>query len=330
LKRQEELGSAFVLILKALKKTGYHVQFRVLNAADYGTPQTRERLVFIGSRDGREIRFPKPTHSRDPVDGQAPWVSLRDALKGLDDQNPVFAKLCPSKRKYLKRIPEGGNWRDLPTRSQKKALGGAYSSWGGRSGFFRRLAWDKPSPALTTKPDSKATMLCHPKELRPLSVRECACLQQFPDNWVFEGGVPQQYKQIGNAVPVGLGEILGRAIVRALSTKKYKGRRGKVICADPYLIQKICDRPKSILNPRRMRRLKSLEAARKWLATSTAGRRAILRHVDNCEDKKKGGPTNRNKNTSGHPDDAPRKGNMPRPTKLARARRQTSPRARRD
>src|SRR5207302_2005272 len=150
----EELGSAFRLILKELRATGYYVVFDLLNAADYGVPQTRERAIFIGSRDGRPVAMPERTHAREPADGLLPWVTLRKALQGLKDPEPAYNELSPSKKRFLKLVPAGGNWRDLPARLHAKALGGAHVSWGGRGGFFRRLGWDRPAPALTTRPDS--------------------------------------------------------------------------------------------------------------------------------------------------------------------------------
>lgn len=202
---EEELGSALKVILKELRSLGYYVTFDLVNSADFGVAQARERVIFIGSRDGEPIEIPERTHSKvSPAPGLLPWVSLRQGLQGLDEEKPEYSELCASKKKFLQHVPAGGNWNDLPIRMQCRALGAAFVSWGGRVGFFRRLSWEKPSPALTTRPDSKATMLCHPDELRPLSVGEYARLQGFPDDWAFGGGTPQKYIQIGNAVPVAL------------------------------------------------------------------------------------------------------------------------------
>ena len=88
----------------------------------------------------------------------------------------------------------------------------ALHSGGGRTGFFRRLSWDKPSPTLTCSPMGKANAFCHPTEDRPLNVKEYARIQGFPDDWVFCGPLAAQYKQIGNAVPVQLAEAIGKAI----------------------------------------------------------------------------------------------------------------------
>lgn len=265
LSRDEELGSALKRILKELKNTDYCVVFDLLNAADFGAPQVRERVFFIGSRDGGPVTMPKPTHTKEPINGKVPWVTLRQGLKGLKDPRPAYNEFPPGKSKYLKHVPEGGNWRDLPKELQRKAMGGAYKSWGGRVGFFRRLAWDRPTPALTTRPVSKATMLCHPTKLRPLSGREYARIQQFPDSWEFAGGIPQQYKQIGNAVPVCLGKAIGESIRKAMRQRKKVARKGIVTCASDDLLARMAKRPRTILNPPRMRGVKTQEALRKWL-----------------------------------------------------------------
>ncbi|MFP4300304.1 MAG: DNA cytosine methyltransferase, partial [Spirulinaceae cyanobacterium] len=115
---------------------------------------------------------------------------------------------------YLKLLKAGQNWRSLPKELQPEAMGGAYQSGGGKVGFYRRLAWDKPSPTITTSPHQKATDMCHPVELRPLSVRECARIQTFPDDWQFCGSITSKYRQIGNAVPVKLAEAIGQHLVR--------------------------------------------------------------------------------------------------------------------
>lgn len=261
----EELGSAFVLILKELQATGYYTIFDVLNAADFGAPQVRERVLFIGSRDGRPITMPTPTHAKHPINGESQWVTLRQALRHLDDPEPEYKEFPPSTAKFIKHVPAGGNWRDLPQRLQAKAMGKAYVSWGGRAGFFRRLSWRKPSPSLTTSPTSKATLLCHPTEDRPLSLREYARIQQFPDNWEFSGGLGQQYTQVGNAVPICIGRFVGEAIRRARRRVVKESLLGTVGCINEDLLGRMASRPLTMLNPARMRKVKNPKAAKEWL-----------------------------------------------------------------
>jgi DNA (cytosine-5)-methyltransferase 1 len=266
LRPDEELGSALRLVITELRALGYYVTFDLLNTADYGVPQTRQRLVFIGSRDGENIRIPPPTHSASGKDDLSKWVTLRTALKGLKEKEPAFYNFAPGKAKYLKLVPEGGNWRDLPEKMKEEALGKAFSSWGGRSGFFRRLSWNKPSPALTTRPDSKATILCHPTELRPLTVGEYARIQQFPDSWRFSGTVREQYKQVGNAVPLGLGQAIGLAIKKAMASRRAQRTLGIVECNNLKLVTNLINAHITRLNPPRMRQDGTQEALSGWFA----------------------------------------------------------------
>ena len=253
LEREEQLGSAFAVVAETLRELGYYCVFDILNAADYGVPQTRQRLVIIGSRDGKKVLFPEPTHDSDGANGLPKWRTLRDALQGINEDKADYYLFCPAKERYLRLIPEGGNWRQLPEELKSMALGRAFQSWGGRSGFFRRLSRERPSPALTTRPDSKATTLCHPTELRPLSVGEYARIQQFPDDWVFEGTVRKKYEQVGNAVPIGLATVLGKTLVTASRSHSREDRLGRFETFNLDLLAKLTRRPKTIVNPPRMR-----------------------------------------------------------------------------
>ena len=264
LAEDEQLGSAFRVVADTLRALGYYCVFDVLNAADYGVPQTRQRLVIIGSRDGRKVRMPKPTHHAEGTRGLLKWRTLGEVLDGLDEGDPDYYQFCPAKERYLKLIPEGGNWRQLPEELKSEALGSAFRSWGGRSGFFRRLSRERPSPALTTRPDSKATTLCHPTELRPLTVGEYARIQQFPDGWVFEGTVRKKYEQVGNAVPIGLGRAIGAAMVTAARSRVRKERLGRFETFNLDLLAKLTRRPKTIVNPPRMRQDDAQNAITDW------------------------------------------------------------------
>jgi DNA (cytosine-5)-methyltransferase 1 len=98
-------------------------------------------------------------------------------------------------------------------------MGGSFNLPGGKTGMARRLAWDEPSLTLTCAPAQKQTERCHPEETRPLTVREYARIQTFPDDWQFAGSTSSAYKQIGNAVPVNLGYHLGMSIAAMLGGK---------------------------------------------------------------------------------------------------------------
>ena len=253
LAEEELLGSAFRVVAETLRNLGYYCVFDVLNAADYGVPQTRQRLVVIGSRDGRTVRMPEPTHDSEGARGLPRWRTLGEALEGVNEDDPDYYPFCPAKERYLKLVPEGGNWRQLPEDLKSDALGSAFRSWGGRSGFFRRLSRERPCPALTTRPDSKATTLCHPTELRPLTVGEYARVQQFPDDWIFEGPVRKKYEQVGNAVPIGLGAAIGTTLIAASRSCVSEDRLGRFETFNLDLLGKLTRRPKTILNPPRMR-----------------------------------------------------------------------------
>lgn len=276
---QEELGSAFAMILKELKATGYYVTFDLVNAADYGVPQSRERVIFIGSRDGEPVRIPARTHSQTGGNKIKKWTTLAKVIKGLSDKDAEYVQLPPKAKKYLRHVPAGGNWTDLPTSLQWRAMGNAYKSWGGRVGFFRRLSWDKPSPSLTTSPVSKATMLCHPTKLRPLTVKEYALIQQFPAKWKFSGGTSQKYRQIGNAVPVGLGAVIGASIVKTMKARSKSSKRG-VVCENSDFIEKLSARPRTMLNPARMRKIKDPVLTKKWVKKSGSRKHIFLKYIN--------------------------------------------------
>lgn len=263
---EEEYGSAFYRILNELgdisKELGYCSSWGVLNSADFGAPQSRERLIIIGSLDGKFI-WPEKTHSKTEEGKLKKWNGIGSVIKELKEEKPEYRDFNATTKNYLKLIPEGGNWRDLPSLMHEEAIGGAYRSWGGRSGFLRRLSYGKASPTITQSPSSKATMLCHPTETRPLSVGECARIQQFPDYWIFCGGLAAKYKQIGNATPIGLAEVIGLSIIKSYRRKgKYKS---KLVCAQEGLLERIISRPKTMLNPPRMRKVSDPEKTNKWL-----------------------------------------------------------------
>ena len=215
-------------ILQLFAELGYRTVHGVLDAVHYGTPQFRERLVIIGSRDGEDIFLPIPSHFPQHQNPDLRWHTLGEALQGLDDPGPC-AKFSTTIGQYLTLVPEGGNWKTLPEEIRPKAMGGAYASGGGKVGFYRRLSRSEPAPTLVTSPVQKATLLGHPTALRPLSVREYARIQGFPDDWHFEGALSDCYRQIGNAVPVPLGRAIGQAVVATATqtaTVRVKRMRG--------------------------------------------------------------------------------------------------------
>ena len=148
------------------------------------------------------------------------WTTLKEALKDCPSSEGV--KYSENKRRVMALIPPGGCWIDLPNDIAKEYMGKSYYSGGGRRGMARRISWDEPCLTLTTSPSQKQTERCHPDETRPFTVREYARIQSFPDDWVFQGTISEQYKQIGNAVPVELARRIGTQIVKAISEKREK------------------------------------------------------------------------------------------------------------
>ncbi len=200
---KNEKGTALLYALKKIKEIGYSATFTLYDAANYGVPQKRERVIILGSRDGYEIPLIPPTHSENGANGLAPWVTFEQAVAGLTE---CHSSKIPEKRlKYIRMLKAGQYWKDLPLEVQREAMGNSYELGGGKTGFYRRLAWNLPSPTLVTCPTMPATELVHPTEDRPLSIEEYARIQMFPDDWKFAGSISDIYKQIGNAVPTGMG-----------------------------------------------------------------------------------------------------------------------------
>ena len=210
----EDTGTKVLdIILDEFRKLNYKTVYGLLDAVNYGVPQFRERFVLIGSRDGEDIFLPAPTHFRIHQNPAYRWATLGDTIKDLENADGECASFSDSRLKYLRMVPEGGNWKDLPKDVVQEAMGGAFTSGGGKVGFYRRLSYAQPSPTVVTSPVQKATMMCHPTMDRPLSVAEYARIQQFPDDWKFMGTTVDKYRQIGNAVPVGLARAIGEMLV---------------------------------------------------------------------------------------------------------------------
>lgn len=222
-------GGVLEIILSEFHRIGYRTVHAVLDAVHYGVPQFRERLIILGSRDYEDIFLPAPTHFQRHQMEDMRWNILRDAIVDLEENPGACAKFSEERLRFLKMVPEGGNWKDIPLEFQPEAMGGAWKSGGGKVGFYRRLSYSQPSPTVVTSPVQKATMMCHPTQDRPLSVKEYARIQQFPDDWKIVGTTTNQYKQIGNAVPVGLAEAVGRTLIATatgnaeIKTKRTRG-----------------------------------------------------------------------------------------------------------
>jgi len=208
-------GKTFQTMLKVFEDVGYYVVYKVLNALDYRVAQKRQRVVIIGIRKDikskikDKFEFPKPYKKQ---------LTLKDILKDVPPSS--CATYNEKKKEVLKYVKPGGCWRDLPDDVARDYMKTTYYMGGGRTGIARRLSWDEPGLTVLCSPSQKQTERCHPDELRPFSIRENARIQSFPDDWEFCGSLSQQYKQIGNAVPVNLAKEVGLSIIKYLDKLK--------------------------------------------------------------------------------------------------------------
>lgn len=211
-----ENGKTLQGMISILDEIGYNVvPHQVLKAINFNVPQKRERLILVGVRKDLVSQFKYPTPYKK-------IYTLSDALKkgvlyDTDVPESDGIKYPSAKKDVMDLIPQKGYWRDLPLEVQKKYMGGSFYLGGGKTGMARRIGWDEPCLTLTCSPAQKQTERCHPDETRPFTVREYARIQTFPDEWMFEGSLAQQYKQIGNAVPVNLAKEVGYSIVALLN-----------------------------------------------------------------------------------------------------------------
>lgn len=234
-------GSPVAAILYGLRRLGYYVEKKILKAEEYGIPQERRRLLFIGNRTGQPINWPTPTHG----DGLLPFVTVRDAIgdlpvlkNGENRENAEYRtapasefqrilrgnaryvlnhsapKLAPINIKRMDYIPEGGSWRDIPhallPTGMKKAKRSDHTK------RYGRLRWNGLASTILTKCDLHWGAYIHPSQSRSISVREAARFQSFPDWFVFQGSRTEQYIQVGNAVP----PLLARKIAETITSLK--------------------------------------------------------------------------------------------------------------
>jgi DNA (cytosine-5)-methyltransferase 1 len=228
-----EKGSLLHKIFNEFNALGYHVDCFVVNSVNYGAPQIRERVLLIGNRFGYSTSFPEPRYSNRPEDKLPPFKTLGDAISpesGFIDPCPEVMNFSPRKLKYLSMIPEGGNWRSLPEDIQKESMGKSWYLKGGRSAYWRKLSYAFPSPTVVTMPNHAGTSMCHPKELRAITVGEAAAIQEFPSSWEFQGTTTAKFRQVGNAVPTRLGKVAGFVLKDLLRKIEEKGHAKNPEC----------------------------------------------------------------------------------------------------
>jgi DNA (cytosine-5)-methyltransferase 1 len=231
-------GAAVNAVLDGLRTLGYKVEAKILRAEEFGVPQERRRIVFIGNRVGLPIKFPDPTHGPDELPlvnvGEAigdlprlengqdagdvayasePRSAFQAEMRGRSNgvQNHSAAKLARINLERLKHIPQGGSWRDIPFDLLPAGMKRAKRS--DHTKRYGRLSWDGLSSTILTKCDPHWGAYFHPDQDRTITVREAARLQSFPDWFEFKGSRTDQYIQVGNAVP----PLLGRAIAGAIT-----------------------------------------------------------------------------------------------------------------
>lgn len=238
-------GDPVQAIKDELAELGYQVETKTLKAEEYGVPQERRRVFFIGNRLGIPIRWPKAEYGS----GLNPFITVWDALSDLpalkngEDAGEVAyssqpkseyqkilrkgskkisnhsaPRLAPINLQRMKYIPEGGSWRDIPIRLLPEGMKKAKRS--DHTKRYGRLKKKGLSSTILTKCDIHWGAYIHPTQDRSLTVREAARLQSFPDWFKFEGPKTEQYIQVGNAVPPLLGRKVAEAILSAMSQKK--------------------------------------------------------------------------------------------------------------
>jgi DNA (cytosine-5)-methyltransferase 1 len=201
-------GKTLEFIINMLNESGkYTVHYSVLNAVNFSVPQKRERIFIAGvlTTSGAVFSFPEPCKK---------IISLSNVLKNVPES--LGAIYSSEKCKLFKKIPPGGCWINLPVKEQKAYMGSSFYSGGGKRGILRRLSMNEPSLTLLCTPSQKQTERCHPTEERPLTIREYARIQTFPDTYSFYGNIASQYRQIGNAVPIQLAKRIGIQLNKCL------------------------------------------------------------------------------------------------------------------
>ena len=216
--RKRHIGlDVFEPIIRCLQHLGYYMESHVVRSQDYGVPQRRARLVLLASRICPVV-FPDRTHgpgSRNPEFATvADWIAALPSISAGETHSHVpnhrAARLSPINLQRIRATPPGGGWRDLPNELVPNCHKFGFT---GYSDVYGRLRWDTPAPAMTTRCISYSNgRFGHPQQDRAISVREAACLQTFPADFVFTGSLNAQARQVGNAVPPLLAQRFGERV----------------------------------------------------------------------------------------------------------------------
>jgi len=220
LQKLDRTNQLFGNFLKRLDAAGYKADYQPIVLAKYGIPQSRRRLVLVGSCHGA-IRLPDETHGQGTPNER--YATVRDRIAHLppirageehnDVPNHRAANLSPRNLERIRATPEGGGNRDWPEHLQLPC----HKDFSGYSDVYGRMSWNTPASGLTTRCISYSNgRFGHPEQDRAISVREAACLQTFPEDFVFKGSMNSMSRQIGNAVPVRLAEVMGHRFIKHL------------------------------------------------------------------------------------------------------------------
>jgi DNA (cytosine-5)-methyltransferase 1 len=218
-----EGGKVVETIVQSLNELGYRVEWQVLKAELFGVPQERRRVVFIGTRTDKEIKFPSPTHGP----GLKAFFTIQQAIGdlpvlengGKNDgatsglQNHTAPKLSAINLARMKHIPQGGSWRDIPVDLLPEGMKRAKRS--DHTKRYGRMRWNGLASTILTKCDIHWGAFIHPDQSRAISVREAARLQSFPDDFIFAGSMTDQFVQVGNSVPPLLAQRIAEAILES-------------------------------------------------------------------------------------------------------------------
>jgi DNA (cytosine-5)-methyltransferase 1 len=235
-------GELFKTIISLFESLGYKIYHKVLNSADYGVPQIRKRIIIVGTKLNNKYFFPEPTHSSNSnlfSTNLKPYLTLAEAISDLpfiksgeenfeyasepkNDFQKLMRKNAPKKLmdhsapknnkklvKIMELLPDGGTPEDLPDELRPKS---------GFKNTYCRLWWNRPSTTITRNLSTPSSSRCiHPKAPRPLTTREGARIQCFPDDYIFYGSRSSKNLQIGNAVPTFLSIALKNSIKQHLN-----------------------------------------------------------------------------------------------------------------
>jgi len=234
-------GELLKTIISLFESLGYEVQWKLMNAADYGVPQIRERVIIIGSKLKTSFQFPDPTHYNPEgnpslfKENLKPYLTLEDAISDLpfiksgeesfeyasepkNDFQKLMRENAPEKLmdhnsprnnpklvRMMELLPDGGTPKDLPENLRPSS---------GYKNTYCRLWWKRPSTTITRNLSTPSSSRCiHPKAPRPLTTREGARIQCFPDDYKFYGSRSDRNLQVGNAIPTFLSNALTKVIL---------------------------------------------------------------------------------------------------------------------